>query len=75
MNLQNLSNNHSVVEDNHGNPYAIDHTKLAWFDSDDETEFEVYPINGDGFANFGNPMKMKKKELTPKFIKLIPPKQ
>jgi hypothetical protein len=70
--LKNLKDNHSLVEDEAGNPYAFDHEKNKWHEADDETEFEIHPIDRNGFADFNAKIKAKKKNLTPKFVKLIP---
>lgn len=73
MELKNFEHNHSLVLDLTGNAFALDHSKIAWHDADDETEFEIHPIDNNGYADFNTIIKAKKKNLTPKFVKLVPP--
>lgn len=72
MELKNFEENHSLVVDAEGNAYAYDHAKQNWYDSQDEDEFDLHPIDNAGFADFKTTIRIRKKNLTPKFIKLIP---
>jgi len=66
----NFEENHSLVVDSNDHPYAYDHTKKNWFDSSDEDEFDLHPISKDGYADFETIVRIKKKDLTPKFVRL-----
>ena len=72
MELKNYEEKHSLVVDTDGHAYAYDHTKQNWYDSNDEDELDLHPISNEGYADFKTIIKIKKKDLTPKFVKLIP---
>ncbi len=70
MELKNFEERHSLVVDSDGQAYAYDHTQKNWYDSNDEDEFDLHPINHEGYADFRTTIRIKKKDLTPQFIKL-----
>jgi len=75
MELKNFEEKHALAADAKGNMYAYDHTKKNWYESQDEDEFELHPIDSAGVADFKTIIRIKKKDLTPQFVKLVSKKE
>jgi hypothetical protein len=74
MKLRNLTNDHAVVEDSEGNPYAFNHKEQDWFSSNGDTVIELNPIDKNGVADFETIVRLPKKYLTAKFVQIDPNK-
>ena len=72
LTLLNLKTDFSIVEDQEGTPYAIDHKKYPNIPQDDPSrEYEIHPIkknnNYEGEVLYESIVKLKRRDLTPRF--------
>jgi hypothetical protein len=64
--------NFSLVGDDKDNLYVYDHTKFKYLDAKDDDELDVHPVQNNGNINYEVTIKMKKSELEPKWLRLVP---
>jgi hypothetical protein len=72
--LKNFTDDFSLVTDDKDTPFAYNHNKHGFLhaDPDDDSEVDLHPISEEGIVDYQVTVIRKRKEITPRFVKMIP---
>jgi hypothetical protein len=71
--IKNMKEGYSIADNTHGDSYAYEHEKFHLLDpnGDPEQLVDLYPMDHNGEIDYGFKVQLARKELRPRFVKLV----